>query len=139
MESHYHCLWRSPHTRAISKRILRQCDRLKLEGMLTWGAIVWSSLSDLVTTYESSRESMAYFIHQRRLLICPLQHYSEQAFFEKGATLWAIWKSRCRKSLKQKWYRRWKSSRTSGLKSSTTKDSNMMACQETHTQQQLRS
>ena len=95
----------------IQRRMLRLCDCLLLQGTITWGATVWSSLSNPITTYESTKGSSTFFIRQGKLMLWLLHPYSEQKFLEtdsqiwdliSGTILWVIWKNRCKKVFKGK-------------------------------------
>ena len=52
----------------IQRRMLRLCDCLLLQGTITWGATVWSSLSNPITTYESTKGSSTFFIRQGKVM-----------------------------------------------------------------------
>ena len=72
--------------------------------MVTWGTTVWSSLSDLATTYESTMESMAFSIEHGKITSLPVLPYSDKDSIMwdllSGATLWAIWKNKCKQVFK---------------------------------------
>ena len=74
-----------------------------MQGMLTWGNAVWSSLDNTVATNEGSSVSVALVLREGKISPWPLHPFSEQSFSEKdsiiwdlisGATLWAILEAR---------------------------------------------
>ena len=67
----------------IWKRIIRIMWRIGMDGIFSWGMVVWSSFTPQTILYDSSMESVVIMVYGSRILTLPLHPFSSQEIQEE--------------------------------------------------------
>ena len=104
METQRQCLWDCPQAQQVWLRVLRLLVPLSAEGIFTWGAAAWSTLSGPALAYEAEPGSLAIRLHTGQPRHYPfsgtepLPTSSERDLrweLLSSLTLWFVWRTRC--------------------------------------------
>ena len=106
IETLKHCLWECQAAQLVWKRVLRILAIRCIEGLFSWGMVVWATSDVMTFQYDSDPRDTVFKIQQKRVSCMQMEQLQVPYVIKNmhivwelmcTITMWYIWTARCSK------------------------------------------